>query len=126
MRVVLDASALLAFLHEEPGADRVHAALDGAAVSAVNWAEVVQKSLEKGVDVAGLRSGFADLGVAFEPFDAAQAEIAAELCARTRAVGLSLADRACLALALHLHRPVLTADRTWAELNLDAEVQLLR
>ena len=68
MGVVLDASALLAYLHEEPGGERVAQVLDGSLVSAVNWAEVVKKSLERGVTVEGMQLEFAAVGVRFEPF----------------------------------------------------------
>lgn len=123
---VLDASALLAFLHDEPGARKVRDVLDGAAVSAVNWAEVVQKSLRHGVDVSGMREEFEDIGVVFQPFSPEQAEVAARLWEKTRPHGLSLADRACLALASEKPTPVLTADKTWAELEIGIEVTLLR
>ncbi|MDP1340666.1 PIN domain-containing protein, partial [Klebsiella variicola] len=63
--MILDASALLAFLHDEPGADRVGKALDGGVVCTVNWSEVLQKSLRAGVDVAGMGQDFADIGLRF-------------------------------------------------------------
>lgn len=126
MRLVLDASALLAFLHDEPGAERVWQALEEAAVSAVNWAEVVQKSLRRQASVIGMREEFSEAGVVFEPFTLEQAEIAAHLWEKTRHRGLSLADRACLALALERKAPVLTADRNWGELGLGIETQLVR
>lgn len=126
MTQILDASALLAFLHDEPGADRVRQALDGALISAVNWAEVIQKSLRRQADVAGMREEFADVGVIFEPFTTVQAETAARLWDKTRRHGLSLADRACLALAIERQAEVLTADHAWADLGLDIEVQLVR
>ncbi len=126
MSAVLDASALLAYLHDEPGAERVSSALEGAVVSAVNWSEVLQKSLRAGVDIAGMAQDFADIGVRFEPFTTRQAETAATLWNRTRNQGLSLADRACLALAIETENPVLTADGAWAQLGLDIEIQILR
>ena len=124
--MILDASALLAFLHDEPGADRVQQALDGGMVSAVNWAEVVQKSLLRLANVSGMQEEFSEVGVAFEPFTSSQAEIAAHLWEKTRRQGLSLADRACLALAMERKAPVLTADRAWSELDLAVEIQLVR
>lgn len=126
MTLVLDASALLAFLHDEPESDRVRQALEGAVVSAVNWAEVVQKSIQQRADVTGMREQFSEIGVIFEPFTPEQAEIAAHLWETTRRHGLSLADRACLALAMERKAPVLTADRTWGELGVGVEIQLLR
>lgn len=124
--MVLDASALLTLMHDEPGADRVEAALVGARVSAVNWAEVVQKALWLEVDSTWLREGIIDVGVVVEPFTVDQAEAAAHLWRRTRSHGLSLADRACLALAQDYQCPVLTADRAWHALDVGLEIELLR
>ncbi len=126
MSLVLDASAILAFLHDEPGSEQVTAVLDGALVSAVNWAEVLQKALQQGADVHGMAAEFRKVGVIFEPFSTAQAEIAARLWEKTRHLGLSLADRACLALALDRKLPVITADRVWGHLDLAVDVQILR
>ena len=126
MSVVLDASALLAFLHDEPGGEKVSLALEGARVSAVNWSEVLQKSLQRGVDVAGMGQEFTEVGVSFEPFTPQQAETAAWLWSHTRNHGLSFADRACLALAMNKGLPVITADRAWVQLNLDIEIRVLR
>ena len=126
MSVVLDASALLAFLHEEPGGERVSSVLEGAHVSAVNWSEVLQKALQLDVEIDGMQQEFVDVGVTFEPFTPEQAEIAARLFTRTREHGLSLADRACLALAMEKGLPVLTADRAWGRLKLDVAIEVVR
>lgn len=126
MSVVLDASALLAFLHDEPGGEKVSAVLEGARVSTVNWAEVLQKALQRDVDVAGMHQEFTQVGVSFEPFTAQQAETAASLWPRTRNHGLSLADRACLALAMDKQLPVLTADRAWTGLAMGIEIRVVR
>lgn len=126
MSRVLDASALLAFLHNEPGAGKVEAALNGARVSAVNWAEVVQKALQQNVDTAGMQEGFIEVGVQFEPFTPTQAETAARLWEPGKALGLSLADRACIALASDLSLPILTGDRAWTRLNTGVEIVLFR
>ncbi|WP_019591846.1 MULTISPECIES: PIN domain-containing protein [unclassified Thioalkalivibrio] len=126
MTTVLDASALLAFLHDEPGGDSVARALDGGCVSTVNWSEVLQKALQRGVDVRGMQQEFMDVGLVFEPFTAQQAELAAQLWESSRRHGLSMADRACLALARDKALPVLTADRAWSQLDLDIEVRSLR
>jgi len=126
LSTVLDASALLAFLHDEPGGEQVSAALDGARVSAVNWSEVLQKALQRKVDIDGMQREFMDMGVVFEPFSAQQAELAARLWTDTRAQGLSLADRACLALAQEQGAVVLTADRAWTKLDLGLDIRLIR
>ncbi|HHB13250.1 MAG TPA: PIN domain-containing protein [Chromatiales bacterium] len=126
MSVVLDASALLAFLHEEPGGERVSPVLEGARVSAVNWSEVLQKSLQRGVDVEGMQQEFIEVGVIFDPFTPEQAETAGRLFTQTRNHGLSLADRACLALAVDKRLPVMTADRAWGRLKLDVDIEVVR
>lgn len=126
MTYVLDASALLAWLHGEPGGERVPALLDGASVSAVNWCEVVQKALQRGANVDGMLDDVREMGLNVEPFTAAQADRAAVLWAQTRQQGLSLGDRACIALAIELSATALTTDRRWAQLGLDAAIEFLR
>jgi len=126
LSAVLDASALLAWMHDEDGAERVAAVLDGAVVSAVNWSEVVQKLLQRGAEVEGLLEDMSELGVRIEPFTAAQADASARLWASTRNAGLSLGDRACLSLAAERALPALTGDRAWAALSLHVQVDLIR
>jgi ribonuclease VapC len=126
MSVVLDASALLAYLRQEPGAEQVDALVANARMASVNWAEVVQKSLSAGVDVEGMREDLQALGMQVEPFLPADGEQAGRLWALTRPLGLSLGDRACLSLGLRLGLPVVTCDRAWAQLPLELEIQLLR
>ena len=121
---VLDASALLAVLYREVGFDVVP--LEGSAVSAVNWSEVVQVAARRGADVVGLGDAIAAEGTVVVPFTAEHAESAAELWPRTRAAGLSLADRACLALARHHGVPALTADRAWGDVQVGVEVVVVR
>lgn len=86
-----------------------------AAASSVNWSEVAQKSLVRGVDVEGLREDLEALGLTILPFDADDAESAAALWENTKGHGFSLADRACLALADKLSAQALTTDRVWKE-----------
>ena len=126
MALVLDASSLLAFLHDEPGADQVWSTLSGALIGAVNWSEVVQKSLQRQADITGMQQEFVEAGVCFVPSTPEQAEIAARLWEKTRALGLSLADRACLALAIERQVPILTADRAWSALSLDLDIRFIR
>jgi ribonuclease VapC len=95
-------------------------------LSSENWAEVLQKSVSAGVMVEGLREDLQALWLALEPFSAADADTVAMLSPPTPTRGLSLADRACLSLALQLGLPVLTGDRIWAELALPLQIQLLR
>ena len=119
MAPVLDASALLAHLRDERGADVVGEVIAGGAViSTVNLAEVFSHSAERGADPAKLaeqltRSGLLDGAITVEPFTAADALEAARLRAATRDAGLSLGDRACLALAGRLDTVAVTADTAW-------------
>ena len=126
MSVVLDASALLAYLQDEPGGEHVRAVLPRAVMSTVNWTEVIGKAREEGVDTQGLREDLESLGLAFEPFSVVQAEIAGRLRERTRRHGLSLGDRACLALGSDRGVPVCTADRAWKKLRLGVEIETIR
>lgn len=126
MSQVLDASAVLAYLHQEPGWEVVRAVIGEACICAVNWSEVAQKTVQKGLNAEAARDLLAEVGLDILPFTASQAETAAYLWEKSRNFGLSLADRACLALAIERQTPVLTADRTWAGLELGIEVRLLR
>jgi len=124
--VVLDASALLAFLNQETGMEVVAELLPGAAVSAVNLSEVVAKLVEATMPVDVVRSALEDLGLDVRPFDAEMAYAAGALRTATRRLGLSLGDRACLALGQLLARPVLTTDRAWEGLDLGVAVRSIR
>jgi PIN domain nuclease of toxin-antitoxin system len=124
--VVVDASALLALLNGEPGAERVAERLPAAAIGTVNLAEVVAKLADAGVPEVQLRQVLNGLGLDVHPFDMDQAWEAGLLRARTRTLGLSLGDRACLALGLALGRPVLTADRSWSKLRVGVEILTVR
>ena len=122
---VLDASAVLAYVYDEPGAPIVAVSLRDAVVSAVNAAEVVTKLMER--DSPGrAREDFRRLRLEIAPFDLQQAYLVADLRAPTRAFGLSLGDRACLALARTLRLPALTADGRWSEVDVGVEVRLIR
>jgi PIN domain nuclease of toxin-antitoxin system len=115
---VLDASALLAFLLNEPGADRVRPALPTAIISAVNLAETYGKLVRYGKRLEDAAALIGRLRLRVVPFDTDQARIAVSLWEPTRAAGLALGDRACLALALSLEAPAVTADSRWAECDL--------
>ncbi|WP_105318330.1 type II toxin-antitoxin system VapC family toxin [Thermus tenuipuniceus] len=132
MRAVLDASALLAYLKGEPGGEEVkEALLQGAAISAVNLAEVGSELADWGQDPAqllGFLQGRGILGQVLRvfPFTEEDALEAARLRPLTRSLGLSLGDRACLALAQHLNLPALTADATWEGLAVGVRVEVVR
>lgn len=123
---MLDASALLAVLREEPGSERVEPLLDRAAISVVNVAEVLSKLIERGMPEMVAWSSIAGLGLIMVDLDPSQARALASLRPLTRPAGLSLGDRACIALALQMGRPALTAERSWARLDLGIEVRLIR
>jgi ribonuclease VapC len=123
---VLDASALLAFLQNEPGADKVEAVLTRSCISAVNLAETLSKLVEHGKPLDALSYQLERLRLPVIPFDAAEAKIVASLWHPTRAAGLSPGDRACLALGLRLALPVLTTERAWTKLKLGVDVRVIR
>lgn len=112
MTVVLDASAILAHILGEPGAGRVEAALaDSAVCSSVNWAEVVQHTVRRGVSAQTLAAYALLHGLTIEPVGQVDAELVGGM--HRVGDGLSLADRFCLALAGRLDAVALTADRAW-------------
>jgi PIN domain nuclease of toxin-antitoxin system len=123
-RVVLDASALLALLQEERGADEVEGLLDGASMSSVNLSEVIQKADQHGVETEGIEYDLEALGIEFRDFDVALARPTAELWSAGE--GLSLGDRACLALAKASGATAITADGRWAIDGLGVDVRQIR
>ncbi len=125
-RCVLDASAVLAYLQRESGHQRVRSALaEGAAISAVNLAEAYAKVVERGLLAEEVGSRLHVLGLEVIPFAEDDARNSAALHSKTRAVGLSLGDRACLALGRRLGLPVLTADRAWGRVA-GIKIEILR
>lgn len=124
--MVLDASALLALINAEPGAELVAAALADATIGTVNLAEVVTKLIELGIREQDAWAEASDLVPSVVDFDADLARRTARLRPPTRAFGLSLGDRACLALGESLRLPVLTADRAWQKLSLPVDIRLIR
>ncbi len=123
---VLDATALLALLHDEPGAEAVVEALPHSSISAVNLAEVVAKLAEARMPEEAIKIAMAGLGIEVLPFDEDLAYRTGLLRALTSRYGLSLGDRACLALGLRLGRPVITADRIWATLKVGVKIRVIR
>ncbi len=123
--VVLDSSALLAYMLEEPGADVVEGVLPGALLCAVNLAEVVGKLRERGMTLDEVDAAIAPVGFEVVEFDEQLAMLCGDLRIETRAYGLSLGDRACLALARHRGFEALTTDVAWGRVA-DIRVRLLR
>ncbi|HXD61682.1 MAG TPA: type II toxin-antitoxin system VapC family toxin [Lacisediminihabitans sp.] len=115
---VLDTSALLAYLNDEPGGDEVEALLDDALISTVNLAEVLQKATRNDISATQLTTDIAGMGVHSVAFDASMAAMTAQLWPQTKTHGLSLADRGCLSLAAQFNAIAVTADRAWADLDL--------
>ena len=124
--IVFDSSVILAHLNDEPGSGRAAQLSGDALMSAVNFAEVVSKLNERGATLSLIRAALSRYGLQVAPFDEDLAERTGALRAKTKSLRLSLGDRACLALAESFALPVLTADRSWKDLNLSIEVLLLR
>jgi ribonuclease VapC len=123
---VLDASALLAVMLGEPGADAVNAVLDRAKIGAVNLSEVVAKLQERGVPDDAIGLSLADLDLPVVPFDKDQAMCAGKLRLATRSAGLSLGDRACLAVADSLDAVAITTDQAWTKLSVNIKIAFAR
>lgn len=123
---VLDSSAILAILNDEPGADAVEAMLDDAVVSTVNYAEVIAKLVERGSTSAQAQSALRSVAITTVDFDIGLAQRTGTLRAETIRRGLSLGDRACLALAEREGVPAITGDRTWVGAVSGVEVRLIR
>lgn len=125
-KFVADASAVLAMLDGEAGHELVAAALPSTVMSTVNLAEVVTSLINKGVPAADARRTAESLEIEMVPFEKELALDAGALRETTRPHGLSLGDRACLALAKREGLPALTTDRIWASLEIGVEVRLIR
>jgi ribonuclease VapC len=123
---VLDASAVLCLLQEEKGAERVARALPAAVIGAVNYSEVISKLVESGIDEATADGLMDTLQLTVIPFDRSQARLAGALRATTRRLGLSLGDRACLALAATEGAIALTCERVWTKFEGPCKVEALR
>lgn len=124
---VLDSSALLASLFDEPGAAVTDAAMANAAMSALNYSEVIAKQVRMGEDLVAAIRMVDDLDLPIIPWDADLAREASDLASLGWTHGLSLGDRACLATGRRLRRTVLTAERRWRELpKLGIEIRIIR
>ena len=124
--VILDASALLALLNGEPGHEQVASVLSGSIIDTVNLSEVMAKIVENGMPESQAMSTLHDLDLEIIPFDTDLALRAGALRPRTKPIGMSLGDRACIALGMRLSLPVLTTDRNWQALASEVEIQVIR
>ncbi len=126
-RIVLDASAILALINREPGHDRLTPELLSNAISStVNLAEVQSKLVSRGWSSDEAWEDTTSPVQEVAPFLQQHARIAGDLITQTRKLGLSLGDRACLALAMALDAPVYTADQTWKKLKLGIRIHVIR
>lgn len=127
-KVVLDTSAVLAYLFQEAGADQVLPVLEAGSgvMSSVNYAELVGKLFDQGMPVEIVRETLFDLELEVIDYDEKQAFETGVLRTVSKAFGLSLGDRACLALAVIKKLPVLTADRIWLNVPVPTEVRSIR
>ncbi len=124
--MVLDASAVLAFLFREPGHEKVAESIGKSYLSSVNLAEVIGRFVRDGHDERQVLQRLSRTWFEVVPFTSEHAAIAAGLLPKTHDLGLSLGDRACLALALAKKLPALTADRAWLEIDLGIEIVACR
>lgn len=125
-RVVLDASALLTILCREPEASASSERVFNSLISTVNLAEVFSKTCEKGIDEGAIEWVVTGLQIEAVPFDDELARITGSLRESTRSLGLSLGDRACLALGIRESLPVVTKDRKWQDADVGVEVEILK
>lgn len=125
-KVVLDASALLCLLNDEPGAERVIEVLTRCVIGTTNLAEVVSKLRERGLSLDEVREALGGLHLDVRPLSTAQAFIIGDLRPATKALGLSLGDRACLALAIDLQAEMFTTDGPLASAEVGATITNVR
>ena len=123
---MLDASAVLAAIQDEQGGEYEKKHIDRCVISSVNWSEVLQKldSSDSGVDK--IATFLNALGLRVVDFTENDAEISASLWTSCKSLGLSLADRACLATGLRLKTRIITADRVWKKLEIKSQIHLIR
>ena len=124
--VVFDASAVLALVYDEPGADMVKRTIDRGVISCVNLSEVIAKLTDEGWEPTLVRSTMDRLDLRVVAFDEDQAYVSGLLRTITRPFGLSLGDRACLALAQSAALPTITGERRWVDIPINVEIQLIR
>lgn len=126
-KIVLDSSALLALLQQEKGSEIIQPLLENATMSSINIAEVLTTLMRIHILPQEALLFIPDMIKEIIPFDLEQASLAAELYPQGKEKGLSLGDRACIALGIKLQAPIYTADKIWADLSIDcADIRLIR
>ena len=123
---VVDASAVLTAIQDEQGGEYVKKHIDRCVISAVNWSEVLQKLSSAGSDAEKIDAYLNALGLRVVDFTEDDGRISASLWASSKSLGLSLADRACLATGLRLKTKIITADRVWKKLEIKSQIHLIR
>ena len=123
---VVDASAVLAAIQDEQGGEYVKKHIDQCVISAVNWSEVLQKLSSSGSEVEKIDAYLNALGLRVVDFTEDDGRISASLWASSKSLGLSLADRACLATGLRLKTKIITADRVWKKLEIKSQIHFIR
>jgi ribonuclease VapC len=124
--MILDASAVMAVVLDQPGAEKVVARLGESIISAANYSEALTSMLSKGISASSAETILDELKLRIEPVTASHARAAAMMWPITKTAGLSLGDRICLALALERGEEILTSDRAWATVDHGAKVTLIR
>lgn len=123
---VVDASAMLATIQDELGGDYIKEHIERCVISSVNWSEVLQKLSHAGSNIEKIENLLSALGLEVIDFTADDAKISASLWKDCKKLGLSLADRACLATGIRLKTKIITADRVWENLEIDSDIYLIR
>jgi ribonuclease VapC len=126
MTAVLDSSAVMAVMFGEPGQERVLETLPGALLSTVNLGEIISILTSRGVDAGVAENAVRRLGVDIVDFSASHARVTGQLRTATKAAGLSLGDRACIALGIERQAEILTTDRAWATIETPATISVIR
>ncbi len=124
--IVVDSSVLIGIIRRERGHEKLAEVVRGGTISAVNYSDVITHMTDLDIDPTDWRAGLESFQMIVAPFDLEQCEAAGILRRETRHIGLSLGDRACLALARTLGTAVLTADRDWAKLDIGIDIRLVR
>jgi len=126
MSIILDSSAVLALLWKETGSEIVAKSIGKASISTVNASEVIAKMVDRGIDDTTAEQILLTLGMGIINFDTPTSILAGQIRRTTKSQGLSLGDRSCIALGIIKKSKILTADREWANVDMDVQIELIR